>query len=677
MASMCKRFHVKAKSAWKKVEIPLTDGFDDLIELQELSDYELSGDNDDRQPGLQVQLPEQKVKKKKKKKKKVQKAEETATYVNDAVQEEESTDQEEAGDGPQTQTKSLKNKKTGDESQRQKKSPKSKKHLNGDKLSSQEIQLDTMQSWKGLGVSPVLLQALEEEGFNDPTPVQALALPDAIFHKMDIIAAAETGSGKTLGFGLPVLENILSCGVDAERLREEGPCALILEPTRELAMQVHKHLKAAARHTNIQVVTVVGGMAAQKQHRLLKRCPHIIVATPGRLWELIQEGDGHLNKLHNINQLVVDEADRMIEKGHFEELSKVFSMLSEKSAGLGKRQHFIFSATLTMDHAAPQRPMKKKRKKNAKDAKQKMDALVSQLDIQDKPKIIDLTRKEVMVDTLTETRIDCQRTEKDLYLYYVLRKYGGRTLVFCNSKDCIRRLVSVFSLLGCSPLPLHSDMHQRQRLKNLDKFAEKSTSLLLASDVAARGLDIKGIDHVVHYQVPFTVENYVHRSGRTARASREGLSVILVCPDEIKMYRNILKLKQGQDFAPFPVDPEVLKVVKGHVDMATSIDLLQHRLKKTEVHKNWMQKAAEEMDIELDEDLLGLEEDNGEQSQLHQDKVRLKQDKQQLTALLKQPLLPSTFSGRYPTQTGQLVMPKKFIQGSAVRDCLKRKRPGK
>ncbi|KAL8573978.1 hypothetical protein ACOMHN_029425 [Nucella lapillus] len=444
--------------------------------------------------------------------------------------------------------------------------------------------------------------------------------------------------------------------------QKEGPQALILAPTRELALQVCKHIRAAARHTDIQVVSVVGGMAPQKQFRLLKRHPQIVVATPGRLWELIEEGQEFLQKLGEVDQFVLDEADRMIEKGHFEELHKIISLISSTQK---RRQHYIFSATLMLDHAGPHRPVKKKRKKEARDPKQKLEELAQELGIQEKPKVIDLTHKEVTVDTLTETRINCPITEKDLYLYYILRKYRGRTLVFCNSKDCIRRLVSVFSLLHCSPLPLHSDMHQRQRLKNLDRFVERETGVLLASDVAARGLDIKGVDHVVHYQVPFTIENYVHRSGRTARACREGVSVVLVSPDETSNYRSIVKLKQGQDLPLFPVDSDVLRTLKTHVALARKIDIEQHRLRKEEVNSNWMQKAAAEMDIELDDDLLPQEEE-GERQQLKQ---KLKQQKLQLADFLKQPVLPAVFSGRYPTKAGHLVEPKSFTKGSAVNDC--------
>ncbi|XP_076441282.1 ATP-dependent RNA helicase DDX24-like [Babylonia areolata] len=635
---MANKLHVlKAKSAWKKIDIPTGDDFTDLIEFQELSDYEFLEESGTT----------------------------TSTTTSAAPTVNGSTPASEGESQKKKKKKRRKKKKNGEQKQAVSSASPSEMMDDGEPSSVQESPDDVMGSWKELGVSPVLLQALREEGFTEPTPIQAQAVPHAILHRLDIIGAAQTGSGKTLAFGLPILEHILKNPRDADE-QKEGPQALILLPTRELALQVCKHLKSAARHTDIQVVTVVGGMAPQKQMRLLKRHPHIVVATPGRLWELIEEGENFLQNLHTVEQFVLDEADRMIEKGHFEELHKIIGLLQSG----GKRQHYIFSATLTLDHSGPHRPMKKKRKKEAKDAKQKLEELVQELGIQEKPKVIDLTHKDVTVDSLTETRINCPLTEKDLYLYYILRKYGGRTLVFCNSKDCIRRLVSVFTLLHRNPLPLHSDMHQRQRLKNLDRFAERETSLLLASDVAARGLDIKGVDHVVHYQVPFTIENYVHRSGRTARACSEGVSVVLVSPDEITMYRNIVKMKQGEDLPPFPVDADVLRTLKTHVDLAKKIDTEQHRLRKEEVNSNWMQKAADEMDIELDDDLLP----QGDSNQRQQQKSKLKQQKLQLEQLLKQPVLPATFSGRYPTKAGHLVVPKTFTKGDAVKDCRKRRR---
>ncbi|KAK7501083.1 hypothetical protein BaRGS_00007568 [Batillaria attramentaria] len=611
-------FHVRAKTQWKKVEIPtelLSEAnFDDLIEIQELSDYEIL-QNDRDHVALLLSSPELK----------------------------------------QTPPRPIGGERVGS--------------FGAPRCLPTTADTQTthnMDAWNNLGVPAEVLRALREEGFTSPTPIQALALPSAIRDRLDIVGAAETGSGKTLAFAIPILHFILQQeNSETEEDEEEaGPVALILEPTRELALQVKKHIMAAARHTDIKVVTVVGGMAPQKQARLLRRKPEIVVATPGRLWELIEEGEDHLTKISQVRQLVMDEADRMIEKGHFEELTKILSFINSNSSNQRSRQTYVFSATLSLTHSGPQRQIKKKRKKASQN---KLDELVERIGMKGKPKVIDLTRKEATVQTLTETRINCRLDEKDLYLYYLLRKYGGRTLVFCNSKDCIRRLVSVFKLLHRDPLPLHADMHQRQRLKNLDKFTEKETSLLLASDVAARGLDIPNVDHVIHYQVPRTIENYVHRSGRTARANKEGISVTLVSPDEVHNYRKIVsELKQGEDLPDFPIQVEMLNNLKPLVALAIDIDKKEHKFKSDKRHNGWLHKAAEEMDIDMDEDLLADVGSSQEQEQLASELNGLKK---KLASLIQRPMVQAGFSGRYPTKTGQLVVPKSFTEGSAVQEA--------
>lgn len=169
--------------------------------------------------------------------------------------------------------------------------------------------------------------------------------------------------------------------------------------------------------------------------------------------------------------LVIDEADRMVERGHFAELENLLEMLNTVHFN-PTRQTFVFSATLTMARSLPTRLLQKKKKKNL-DQRSKLEVLMEKVGIKSKPKIIDLTRKEATVETLTETRIHCQKEEKDFYLYYFLLQYPGRTMVFANSIDCIKRLNSLLVILDCTPLPLHANMHQKQRLKNLERFAER------------------------------------------------------------------------------------------------------------------------------------------------------------------------------------------------------------
>ena len=175
-----------------------------------------------------------------------------------------------------------------------------------------------------------------------------------------------------------------------------------------------------------------------------------------------------------------------------------------------------------------------------------LNALIKKIQMVKEPVVFDLTTKAVTADRLFESKIFCPVNEKDIYMYYFSCKYAGRTLVFANSIDCVRRLTNLFRLLKKNPLHLHANMNQKMRLKNLEKFNASENSLLIASDVAARGLDIPGVMHVIHYQVPRSAEIYVHRSGRTARTKNEGLSVMLVAPEEINLYRKILQtFKKG------------------------------------------------------------------------------------------------------------------------------------
>ncbi|XP_046583027.1 ATP-dependent RNA helicase DDX24-like [Haliotis rubra] len=473
-----------------------------------------------------------------------------------------------------------------------------------------------------------------------------------------------------------VVNNIEFDAADREKVKAASKgnkplIALILEPTRELAIQVKNHLMAAAKYTDIRIATVVGGMAAQKQQRVLKQCPEIVIATPGRLWELIQQGDPHLAKVTGIHKLVIDEADRMVEKGHFEELTHLLAMINVDENRKRLRQTFVFSATLTMLHSGPQRRLKKK-KKEKMDTKKKLELLMSTIGIKDRPKIIDLTTRTGTAETLTEARINCTVDEKDLYLYYFLKQYPGRTLVFTNSKDCIRRLMSIFTLLKCCPLPLHSDMHQRQRLKNLDKFSANENGFLIASDVAARGLDIPNVQHVIHFQVPRTVENYVHRSGRTARAMKEGLSVMLVGPEDVRNYRKIIQsLNRNEDLPLFPVEFHTITSVRNVISLARQIDTEDHRFKKKKRKNDWFVKAAEEIDMMLDERALEDPSDSVEQ-QKHKQKQQMM--KAQLDVMLKRPLTQKLFSGKYPTKMGRLIAPEHPQDNDAIQK-MKRDEP--
>ncbi|KAJ8290374.1 hypothetical protein GJAV_G00012030 [Gymnothorax javanicus] len=429
---------------------------------------------------------------------------------------------------------------------------------------------------------------------------------------------------------------------------------LVLTPTRELAVQVKHHIDAAAQFTGIKTAIVVGGMAPQKQNRLLNRRPEIVIATPGRLWDLIKERHPHLVNLKQLRCLVVDEADRMVEKGHFAELENLLEMLNNAQYSPA-RQTFVFSATLTMVHKIPTRVLQKKGKKL--DQRNKLEILMEKVGIKAKPKVIDLTRKEATVETLTETRIHCDKEDKDFYLYYFLLQYPGRTMVFANSIDCIKRLHSLLTILECTPLPLHANMHQKQRLKNLERFAGRDSCVLLTTDVAARGLDIPNVQHVIHYQVPRTSETYVHRSGRTARATKEGLSLLLIGPDDVMNFKKIYRtLGKDEELPKFPVQTKCMAAIKERVTMARKIEKIEYHNSREKHHNSWFKQAAEALEVELDEDLL-LGGRKTEEDDMQQQKM-VKGIKRHLKHLLSQPVFKNSMKTKYPTQMGKLSLPE-------------------
>ncbi|NXA08402.1 DDX24 helicase, partial [Sapayoa aenigma] len=464
-----------------------------------------------------------------------------------------------------------------------------------------------------------------------------------------------------------VLENIeFHSGDETQTIgshRKRPLLGLVLTPTRELAVQVKHHIDAVAKFTGIKTAILVGGMAAQKQERVLNRKPEIVIATPGRLWELVKERHPHLTNLRQLRCLVIDEADRMVEKGHFLELSQLLEILNDSQYN-PQRQTFVFSATLTLVHQIPTRVLQKKNARKM-DKKTKLELLMEKIGIKGKPKVIDLTRKEATVETLTETRIHCNTNEKDYYLYYFLLQYPGRTMVFANSIDCVKRLSSLLTILSCDPLPLHANMHQKQRLKNLERFAERESCVLLTTDVAARGLDIPNVQHVIHYQVPRTSELYVHRSGRTARAASEGLSLLLIGPDDLINFRKIYKtLGKSEELPFFPVDTKCMTSIKERMNLARQIEKAEFFNSRAKQHNSWLQQAAEALEIDLDDDMMMGKKAN-EQEESQKQKM-LKGMKKQLKHMLSQPLFKVLMKTKYPTQSGKLLLPQTSVGISAL-----------
>lgn len=502
----------------------------------------------------------------------------------------------------------------------------------------------------------------EEEGESGSEQDQGDSDEDA---SEDDHSAEEDDEDKRLGC-VQVIENA-EFDFDVTAEAEEKAAAsqnqpllgLVLTPTRELAVQVKHHIDAVAKFTDIKTAIVVGGMAQEKQRRMLKRRPEIIIATPGRLWDLIKERHPHLLNLRQLKCLVIDEADRMVERGHFAELDSLLEMLNTIHFN-PMRQTFVFSATLTMARSLPTRLLQKK-KKNL-DQRSKLEILMERVGIKSKPKIVDLTRKEATVETLTETQIHCQKDDKDFFLYYFLLQYPGRTMVFANSIDCIKRLNSLLVILDCTPLPLHANMHQKQRLKNLERFAERESCVLLTTDVAARGLDIPNVQHVIHYQVPRTSETYVHRSGRTARATKQGLSLLLIGPDDMMNFKKIYKtLGKDEELPMFPIEIKCMEAIKERVNLARKIEKIEFHNSREKQHNSWFRQAAEALEVDLDDELL-VGRANDDEADREQQKM-VKGMKKHLKHLISQPVFKNVIKTKYPTQMGKLSLPHMPLAG--------------
>ncbi|ESK91975.1 atp-dependent rna helicase mak5 [Moniliophthora roreri MCA 2997] len=577
------------------------------------------------------------------------------------------------------------------------------------------VQFDSeslLPNWHKFSLHSQLNGALHHKQFLSPTPIQAQAIPLALQGR-DVVGVAQTGSGKTLAYGLPILHNLLSEATSTPlplhiRKNTKRPLrALILAPTRELALQVSSHLNMCLSSFDeavkeeeeteaplkkkapplVSVAAIVGGMSAQKQRRILDRGIDVLVATPGRLWDIIQDDDSLAHAIrHDLQFLVLDEADRMIEAGHFKELDGILRLTlreesdelipddSSSKEGEGEEddntkphdrplQTSVFSATLSKELQRNvkkrSRPKNQGKKKNSQPATT-LDDLVLRLDFRDPtggPEVIDLSPDDGVVDTLTESKVECLVTDKDMYLYYFLLCYPGRTLVFLSAIDGIRRLLPLLEMLGQKVFPIHSQLEMRQRLKNLDRFKSSPNCVLLATDIAARGLDIQGVDHVVHYQIPRSADVYVHRNGRTARAGGKGFSLLLVAPEERRVLAGVLSsFASGRDPKSIPLfpipDTTLLDKLKARIRLAKEIEGMSHKTRKANHEEKWMKEAAEALGVDLSDD----DEANGQSFRSRKPpKTKLKQDaklasmKAELKRLLSQPLLARGASMRYIT----------------------------
>ncbi|CAN6268498.1 unnamed protein product [Urochloa humidicola] len=541
---------------------------------------------------------------------------------------------------------------------------------------------DDVFAWHELRLHPLLVKAMRRLGFKEPTPIQKSCFPAAAHQGKDVIGAAETGSGKTLAFGLPILQRLLEEREKAARLHQEdekleessggSPLrALILTPTRELAKQVCDHLKEAAKFLGIHVVPIVGGLSMIKQERLLKNRPEIVVGTPGRLWELMSMNNQHLVELHSLSFFVLDEADRMIERGHFQELQSIIEMLpltagSDEQAArtmpncetvpilqIKKRQTFVFSATLALSSN-----FRKKLKRGLSTSKASTDgvssieALSKQAGMKPNAEIVDLTKASILPEKLEESFIECSEEDKDAYLYYILSVHGqGRTIIFCTSIAALRHISSILRFLGINVLTNHAQMQQRARMKAVDRFRGSENSILVATDGFARGMDFDDVRTVIHYQLPHSTDVYIHRSGRTARKSLAGCSIALISPADKSKFYSLCKSLSKENLQQFPVDHAYMPAVKDRLSLARQIDKIARKDSQENASKSWIQKNAESMGLILETSDSEEEHVKGHK-QRKATSAHLQKLQQELNNLLQRPLVPKTFSRRYLAGAG-------------------------
>jgi ATP-dependent RNA helicase RhlE len=361
-------------------------------------------------------------------------------------------------------------------------------------------------SFDTLGLSAELLRAVADQGYREPTPVQRQAIP-VILEGRDILAGAQTGTGKTAGFTLPLLQRL---GAPTQANGRRGVRALILTPTRELAAQVQESVRTYGRHLPLSSAVIFGGVKINPQIDRLRRGVDILVATPGRLLDHV--GQKTLN-LSRVEILVLDEADRMLDMGFIRDIRRILALLPPR------RQNLLFSATYTDD------------------IRKLADGLL------DAPALIQVPRCNATAARISQVIHPVDRERKRELLSFLIGSQDWRqVLVFTRTKHGANRLAQQLDRDGINAAAIHGNKSQGARTRALEDFKLGKVRVLVATDIAARGLDIDQLPHVVNFELPHVPEDYVHRIGRTGRAGREGEAVSLVCVDEHHLLRDIERL---------------------------------------------------------------------------------------------------------------------------------------
>lgn len=348
-------------------------------------------------------------------------------------------------------------------------------------------------------MSPALLRGIEDLQYKEATPIQRMAIPPALAGH-DVLASAPTGSGKSAAFGLPLLEALLKAPAGKT-------AALILAPTRELAQQITDHLRHLAKHTKIRIAPVYGGAGMGPQITAFRRGTEVIVATPGRLMDLMQQGEARLN---DVSMLVLDEADRMLDMGFLPAVKRIIARLPKR------KQTLFFSATLPSPAANLAR------------------------ELLHEPVRVNLTPTATPVETVTQSVYAVQQHRKTDLLVDLLKGDGiYSAIVFTRTKARAERLAGALARHDVRAERIHGDRSQAQRTHALDAFKRGRYRVLVATDVAARGIDILDLGHVINYDVPMEPADYIHRIGRTARAQKTGDAITFVSHEETDLFAQI------------------------------------------------------------------------------------------------------------------------------------------
>ncbi|MEO4014576.1 DEAD/DEAH box helicase [Pseudomonas rossensis] len=376
-------------------------------------------------------------------------------------------------------------------------------------------------TFASLGLIEPLLRSLETLGYQTPTPVQAQAIP-AVLAGRDLMAAAQTGTGKTAGFALPLLQLL---AMEGPKVASNSVRALILVPTRELAEQVHEAVRQYAENLPLSTYAVYGGVSINPQMMKLRKGVDVLVATPGRLLDLYRQKALKFNQLQT---LILDEADRMLDLGFSEELGNIYRVLPKQ------RQTLLFSATFS-------------------DA---IRLLAGQM-LND-PLSIEVSPRNVAANTVKQWVVTVDKKRKPELFIHLLRKGKWKqVLVFAKTRNGVDALVEKLQGLGINADGIHGDKPQATRQRALDRFKASEVQILVATDVAARGLDIEDLPLVVNFDLPIVAEDYIHRIGRTGRAGATGQAISLVCADEVNLLsaietltRQTLPRQMEHDFEP-------------------------------------------------------------------------------------------------------------------------------